>query len=296
MYHPPDCSLIQVLEDQGTIYPVANIRKVDDKPIHELLATFPNVDGKYVRSDQDQGDVIRLRFVDQNRRIEKQSGFMNPILPEHVKELTHCDAFVFVPITDFEVSLDTLRYLKSNSEGLIIFDAHGPTNTMTVSGDRFLKYWVDRDQWLPYIDVLKMNLEESTCCWFKKEYTLDELAQQEMEGTEHLRPLAEHCLKAGLKSLIVTADARGCYVFHMKDGRVQEDFVHSVKVEEVIDTTGAGDSFAGGLAYGLLKHSEDYPKAARYANAIGAQRTQGKTFDVFLPLAETEQIIKSNYK
>ncbi len=32
------------------------------------------------------------------------------------------------------------------------------------------KFWIDRDQWLPYIDVLKMNLEEANASWFKKEY------------------------------------------------------------------------------------------------------------------------------
>jgi len=32
-----------------------------------------------------------------------------------------------VPITDFEIALDTLKYIKANSKAKIIFDAHGPT-------------------------------------------------------------------------------------------------------------------------------------------------------------------------
>jgi len=64
----------------------------------------------------------------------------------------------------------------------------------------------------------------------------------------------------------------------------------------VIDTTGCGDSFAGGLAFGLLKDKNDYVLAAQYGNVLGAQRTQGKTFDVFKPLEETNQMIRETYK
>ncbi|KKK64158.1 hypothetical protein LCGC14_2987040, partial [marine sediment metagenome] len=88
----------------------------------------------------------------------------------HIADHLDANAFVFVPITDFEISLSTLRAIKQNSKGIIVFDAHGATTAMDVTGKRHRKFWVDRDEWLPYIDVLKMNLEESQCMWFSKEY------------------------------------------------------------------------------------------------------------------------------
>ena len=33
-------------------------------------------------------------------------------------------------------------------------------------GDRANRLWIERDAWLPYIDILKMNLEEAGCSWF----------------------------------------------------------------------------------------------------------------------------------
>lgn len=68
----------------------------------------------------------------------------------------------------------------------------------------------------------------------------------------------------------------------------------SLPVEEVIDTTGCGDSFAGGLAYGFTVHN-DPVIAAQYANALGAFRTQGKTYDVFKNLEETKLVIEKHY-
>ena len=71
--------------------------------------------------------------------------------------------------------------------------------------------------------------------------------------------------------------------------------VKAVKVKNVIDTTGCGDSFAGGVGFGLLQNPKDYIRAAQYGNALGALRTQGKTFAVFKPKAETDKILEETY-
>ncbi len=138
-----------------------------------MLADVPNRNTEFIRCEGDQGDVIRLRLVDKNNRIERQTGFMSPIVPRDLEGLMHCSAFVCVPISDYEVPLHILQHIKANSTGVVIFDAHGPTNTVTTLGDRILKFWIDRDEWLPYSDVLKLNLEVSNSSAFHKE--LDEM-------------------------------------------------------------------------------------------------------------------------
>lgn len=287
--------IAKLLGEQGTVHLVSHVRKVDEPEVKKLLAPYNNINVEHITSDLDQGDVIKLRFVDQNKRLEKQTGFMNPIIPEDVKGLLHCDVFVCVPITDYEVPLETLKYIKENAKGKIIFDAHGPTNTLTITGDRLIRFWVDRDQWLPYIDILKMNLEESMCSWFEKEYKVEDLTEFESHSTEHLPKLADHVLNRGVEALVVTLDAEGGALFFKEGDAVRHESIKSVKVEHVVDTTGCGDSFAGGLGYGLLEEPNNYIRAAKYANALGALRTQGRTFEVFKSKAETDDIIIANY-
>ena len=292
----PVIGLAQLLKGQGTVYPISHIRKIDTPPVKEIFAPFPAIDMAGVSDEADSGDVIKLKFIDQNFREEKQTAFMNPIMPKDLAPYIDCDAFVFVPITDHEIVLDTLKYLKEHSTGTIIFDGHGPTHTMTISGDRHKKFWVERDLWLPYIDVLKMNLEESWCTWYKHEYAEGELTDLLDDiGQEHLRPMADYILDRGPKALIITTDASGCKVFTKVNGKLKEEFVPSIFMENVIDTTGCGDSFAGGLAYGLMDGGDNFIRSAMYANALGAQRTQGTTFEVFKSLQETEDMMKSNY-
>lgn len=287
--------LARLIGDEGTVYLVSHVRKKDEAVVKAILADFPNINLDHITSHADQGDVIRLKFVDQNNRIEKQTGFMNPIIAADVKDLMHCEAFVCVPITDYEVPLETLQYIRANSHASIIFDAHGPTNAISTKGDRFLKFWIDRDQWLPYIDVLKMNLEESNCCWFDKEIKPEALKEFDEKDISHLPAFAAHAIGQGIRSLIVTLDSNGSAVFFKKDGELHQELVKAIWVENVVDTTGCGDSFAGGLGFGLLSNPDDYIRAVHYANALGAQRTQGRTFDVFKGRGETDAMIAANY-
>ena len=63
---------------------------------------------------------------------------------------------------------------------------------------------------------------------------------------------------------------------------------------DVVDTTGCGDSFAAGMAYGYLV-SGDLVTAARYGNAMGAQRCSGSDLSVYLPLEGTDAQIAAAY-
>lgn len=290
----PVIALSKLLGPDDVVIPVSNVHKKDYKAILEVFSPYRNIDTAHIHSKDDRGTVIELQFLDQNNRVEKQTACMRPILPEDIAPLEDIDAFVFVPITDFEISLSTLVYIKQHKKGLVVFDAHGPTTSMAMTGDRYRKFWVDMDEWLPYIDVLKMNLEESQACWFKKEYEVEEMASYDEDKTDHLDDMAAHVLSHGVSFFYVTLDSRGCVVYFLDQGTVKKEFIKSVFMKDVVDTTGCGDSFAGGLAFGFSL-AKDPIKAAQYANTLGALRTQGKTFDVFKSRAETDKMISEYY-
>jgi sugar/nucleoside kinase (ribokinase family) len=93
----------------------------------------------------------------------------------------------------------------------------------------------------------------------------------------------------------VTLDERGCVAYYRDgSGLIAEEFVDRIEVEHVVDTTGAGDSFAGGLAYGYLAY-RNYVVACQYGNAMGAQRCTGTELNVYLPREETERQIRAAY-
>lgn len=289
----PTIALAKLMHNIGNVIPITHVHQKDYDAIKTLFSDYSNINTNGIYKNKDQGTIIELKFLDQNNRRERQIANMSPIVAEDVKPFLDVDCFVFVPITDFEIQLNTLKYIKQNSKAKVIFDAHGPTTYVTDEGKRLRKYWNDKAEWLPYIDVLKMNLEESLCCWFDNDYSNEDFYNE--DSTEHLDDFAEYVLDQGVKVLYITLDSRGCAIYSRENTVTKKDFVTSVPVENVIDTTGCGDSFAGGLAFGFTMYN-DAIKAAHYANTLGARRTQGKGFDVFKSLDETNSIINKNYQ
>ena len=288
----PTMALANLLKDKGEVIPIAHVHKKDHDAINSVFEEHSNINLSGISSKKDEGTVIELKFIDQNNRLETQLANMSPIVPEDVQPFLDADCFVFVPITDFEIQLDTLKFIKENSQAKIIFDAHGPTTFVNDNGKRLRKFWNDKVDWFEHIDVLKMNLEESICTWFDGNYENEEFYNE--NNTEHLDDFAEFVLNNGVTYLYVTLDSRGCAIYTKQNGEIKKEFVKSVPVSYVIDTTGCGDSFAGGLAFGFTLYNDPI-KAAHFANTLGALRTQGKGFDVFKSLEETNEIIKNNY-
>ena len=286
-------ALASLLDPGDTVVPVSHVRRQDEGTIKQIMGSFPNIDTSGITSPADQGDVVELRYLDQNRRVERQMSFMNPVLPADIDQVLDADMFVCVPITDYEVGQPTLRYIKEHSRATVVLDAHGPVTTLTRSGERHPRVWADQDVWLPYVDILKMNHDEATSVWLGRSAELT--ADPPRLSDEQLRDLGQHCLDRGVGAVCVTLDERGCVAFFRDgSGGVAEEFVDRIEVEHVVDTTGAGDSFAGGLAYGYLAY-RDYVVACQYGNAMGAQRVTGTDLNVYLSRAETERQILAAY-
>ena len=114
---------------------------------------------------------------------------------------------------------------------------------------------------LPFVDVMKMSDEET------------ELLTGIKDPAEAAAYLVEH----GIPLVAVTLGADGAYVCAKKDGVITGQVVSGFK-SQVVDTTGAGDSFWGGFLYGLSKSGkkpadvalDEAVEFARFANALAS--------------------------
>ncbi|MBC8538309.1 ribokinase [Christensenellaceae bacterium NSJ-63] len=68
----------------------------------------------------------------------------------------------------------------------------------------------------------------------------------------------------GVKTVIITMGKRGCLLF---EGPEKYEFVPSFKLDNVVDTTGAGDAFNGGFAHAIAT-GMSLKEAARFASAV----------------------------
>ena len=288
-------ALAALLDPDDRIAPVVHVRSDDEPAVRSLLEVFPNVDLTGLRSSTGRGDRVELTYRDQNVRDERQTDFMAPIRPADVDFVIDADIWVCVPITDYQVSLETLQHITTEGRGTVLLDGHGPTSALSRGGRRVHRMWVDRDAWLPHLDILKMNLEEAGCSWFPPGDDPAGTTAGEPLTEADLPAFAEHCLRRGVRVVCVTLDETGCAVYHLDEGgALVEALVPRIPVEHVVDTTGCGDSFAAGMAYGWLEFG-DPVQAARWGNAMGAQRCSGSDLSVYLPREQTARQVRDTY-
>ena len=106
---------------------------------------------------------------------------------------------------------------------------------------------------------------------------------------------AQHCLSNGVKAVCITLDEKGSVVYYFDTSdELREEFVPRIHVDDVVDTTGCGDSFAAGMAFGYLRYG-DYVTACQFGNAMGAQRCSGSGLSVYRSFAGTERQIAATY-
>jgi sugar/nucleoside kinase (ribokinase family) len=89
-------------------------------------------------------------------------------------------------------------------------------------------------------------------------------AARELTGETDYERIANKLLELGPKLVAITQGTEGCLIA----SREKKARVPAFKVN-VVDTTGAGDAFMGGLSYALLQ-GWDYPRVGVFANACAA--------------------------
>lgn len=149
--------------------------------------------------------------------------------------------------------------------------------------------WISKEQAitemrsiLPFVDVLKISDEETLLMTGKKE---PESAAQEL-------------IASGIPLVVVTLGGEGCFVCTKEGGQVVSGFKCNV-----VDTTGAGDSFWGGFLHQLIqsgKHPEEVTKEeavsfAHFANGVASLCVEKRGAIPAMPkMEEVEERIKKN--
>lgn len=112
-----------------------------------------------------------------------------------------------------------------------------------------------------------------------------------LTGKETKEEIAQFYLDRGAKAVVIKLGETGAYLKTATEDKVVPGF----KVEEVVDTVGAGDGFATGVLSGLLD-GESYEDALVRGNAIGALMVMTKEDNAALPTREELQRFIESYK
>jgi fructokinase len=137
---------------------------------------------------------------------------------------------------------------------------------MKIAKDAGVRIFFDMDVTPRFFAQMNLGKQEELCDALKLVDVLKpcKAAAREMTGVTDYNRIADQLLNLGPKVVAITEGEDGCLIA-TKEKRVQ---VPAFRVN-VVDTTGAGDAFMGGLSYGLLQ-GWDLERVGIFANACAA--------------------------
>jgi len=137
---------------------------------------------------------------------------------------------------------------------------------MKIAKDAGVRIFFDMDVTPRFFAQMNLGKQEELCDALKLVDVLKpcKAAAREMTGVTDYNRMADQLLNLGPKVVAITEGEDGCLIA-TKEKRVQ---VPAFRVN-VVDTTGAGDAFMGGLSYGLLQ-GWDLERVGIFANACAA--------------------------
>jgi fructokinase len=137
---------------------------------------------------------------------------------------------------------------------------------MKIAKDANVRIFFDMDVTPRFFAQMNLGKQEELCDALRLVDVLKpcKAAAREMTGVTDYNRMADQLLNLGPKIVAITEGEDGCLIAS-KEKRVQ---VPAFRVN-VVDTTGAGDAFMGGLSYGLLQNW-DLERVGIFANACAA--------------------------
>jgi sugar/nucleoside kinase (ribokinase family) len=138
--------------------------------------------------------------------------------------------------------------------------------SMRVAKEAGVRVIFDLDVSPSFFAAANLGTQEELCPALKLVDVLKpcKVAAREMTGKSDYDRIAGELLKLGPKLVAITMGAEGCLIASGE----QRVHVPAFKTE-VVDTTGAGDAFMGGLSYALLQ-GWDLRRVGIFANACAA--------------------------
>lgn len=100
-----------------------------------------------------------------------------------------------------------------------------------------------------------------------------------LTGQTTAEEMADFYLEKGVEAVVIKDGSKGAY---LKETEKSMQLVEGFKVEEVVDTVGAGDGFAAGVISALLD-GQSIDEAVKRGNAIGSLQIQHKSDNEALP-------------
>lgn len=238
-----------------TLLPICNLGEDVHEPVFQRITQFQNIDTRGIRIVRQKNNHAVLRYISPNERTEYLENRVPPLTFRQLECALDCDFILVNFISGFDMTLKTLKRLRSNFTRHIFIDIHSLTLHIDKDGRRFPKRPRNWLEWIQQADTVQLNGQEALIL----------KGAPQWKGNS-LIPFIEEVVKSGPKIVLVTLADRGSLVGYQSDGEIRIDRC-AASCLSVRDGTGCGDVFSAGFIVEYLRSGD--PIAANvFANRV----------------------------
>ena len=230
-------------EDEDEIFLNTAVQKENYNLFEDVYKNFKSSSLKYV----EKIPKVYLTLHNFKERGETYES-MSQSLELETKNLNSFDGILINMITGFDISLNQLKELRRNYNGLIFLDVHTLSRGLDENLKREFRRITDFNEWASCVDILQAN--ENEILTFS-----DKLNERE---------IAVEILNYGTKLFIVTKGKLGARLYLKNSDEVFSIFKSSLKIENK-NMIGCGDVFGAVFFYNYIK-SNDAVDSLQLAN------------------------------
>lgn len=213
--------------------------QIDDKTSGYYLPVYSKFNIDYLEKVEAIPSV-KLLLNDKAERREIYLNISNKLNIEKIK-FSDFDAILINMITGTDITLDDMKFIRSNTSALIFFDVHTLSRPLTDSGERVFTTIKNFQDWASEIDILQANENEfETLGNFQSEFDR-----------------AKHLLDVGVKIILLTKGVKGSKVYFKKNDEVLSYFFSAKKIISS-NTVGCGDTFGATFFYNYIRTKNVY--------------------------------------
>jgi len=266
-------SLAVLAGKQNTVYPVMNLGEDEYDNITAMLGKYANISLEGVYKVQHPTRKVNLYYNIYNSG--KSARFEESTAPTYAidydkieKFLAAGDAMLVNMISGVDISLETLKNIRSNFKGFMHMDIHNLVMKTNEDGTREQTHLEDWRTWCTQPNTLQMN-----------EYEIAVISHEKKKEYEIAEEILIN-LKSVMTGLIVTRGKIGVSGFRRKEKSfgnkkffdLDRYDVSAVENPHFIDSTGCGDVFAASFTFDY-SNNHDFKKSLHYATRIASFKT-----------------------
>lgn len=256
-------SLLSQIEPEDKIFLCSNIDNNNTKLFRDA---YDRVEKEFIQTINSISRVELVLSKDGERKETYSEIAENLMLPE--KDLNIFNGILINMITGYDLSLNQLKKLRKNYEGIIYLDVHTLSRGVDQNLNRIFRPIKNFSEWAKCVDILQANESE-----------LKTLSNKREEIN-----IVEELISYGINQIVITRSDNGATVYYNDLNSINYVYKEALKLK-TINKVGCGDVFGSVYFYNYIKN-KNILLALEQANLYaGLSTTYSETKD-FLNLKQ----------